>query len=192
MRKETSNVKNSSKKGITLVELIVSMTLLMLFSVVCISLINPIERIYQHTVKLSHAQLIADTVVDSIRKECDDVDNSDESSVWIAKGAKGGDVSSLFDGPVSGVYVNPENSGSVLVMRKNGNYCEAIFSCFEITTANLDAVSDTGMTGTSYGHAATSLLEESNKQNRNSGYVHFGYYQLKENDKGVTPFKAYD
>ena len=192
MRKDTSNVNISSKKGITLVELIVSMTLLMLFTVVCISLINPIERIYQHTVKLSHAQLIADTVVDSIRKECDDVDNSDESSVWIANGSKDGNVSNLFNGPVSGVYVDPDDKGSVLVMRKNGNYCEAIFSCFEITKDNLEAVSDTGMTGTTYGHAATSLLDDSNKQNRQSGYVHFGYYQLKENDKGVTPFKAYD
>lgn len=192
MRKDTSNVNISSKKGITLVELIVSMTLLMLFSVVCISLINPIERIYQHTVKLSHAQLIADTVVDSIRKECDDVDNSDESSVWIANGSKDGNVSNLFNGPVSGVYVDPDDKGSVLVMRKNGNYCEAIFSCFEITKDNLEAVNDTGMTGTTYGHAATSLLDDSNKQNRQSGYVHFGYYQLKENDKGVTPYKAYD
>ncbi|MBR5180633.1 MAG: BspA family leucine-rich repeat surface protein [Clostridiales bacterium] len=189
MRKDNPNVNICSRKGVTLVELVVSMTLVALFSVVCVSLINPIERIYQHTVKLSHAQLIADTVVDSIRKECNDVDNSDEGSVWIAKGSANGTDSDLYNGPVSSVYVDPDKSGSVLVMRKNGNYCEAIFSCFKITEANLLAVENTGMTGTSYSHAAKSLSDENNKANLNSGYVHFGYYQAIDNSKGVTPDK---
>ena len=189
MRKDNPKVNICSRKGVTLVELVVSMTLVALFSVVCVSLINPIERIYQHTVKLSHAQLIADTVVDSIRKECNDVDNSDEGSVWIAKGSANGTDSDLYNGPVSSVYVDPDKSGSVLVMRKNGNYCEAIFSCFKITEANLLAVENTGMTGTSYSHAAKSLSDENNKANLNSGYVHFGYYQAIDNAKGVTPDK---
>ena len=185
MRKDSLKMYIRTKKGVTLVELVVSMTLVALFAVVCVSLINPIERIYQHTVKLSHAQLIADTVVDSIRKECDDVDNSEESSVWIAE-KSGDDASSLIN------KVNPEDSGSILIMRKNGNYCEAIFSCYEITEDNLHDVSDTKMTGSTYGHAASSLLADSNSHNRNSGYVHFGYYQAKDNNNGVTPYKAYD
>ena len=189
MRKDNPNVNICSRKGVTLVELVVSMTLVALFSVVCVSLINPIERIYQHTVKLSHAQLIADTVVDSIRKECTDVDNSDEGSVWIAKGSANGTDSDLYNGPVSSVYVDPDKSGSVLVMRKNGNYCEAIFSCFKITEENITAVEKTGMTGTSFSHAAKSLSDENNKANLNSGYVHFGYYQAIDNSKGVTPDK---
>lgn len=188
MRKKASSVNCCSKKGITLVELIVSMTLALLFAVVCVALLNPIERIYQHTVKLSHAQLVADTVVDSIRNACDDVDNSDFASAWIADGTYGGTDSGLFSGP--GSDANP--SGPVLVVRKNGNYCQAIFSCFEITDANIAKVKNTSMTGTSYSHAADSLSTDSDKNNRKSGYVHFGYYQSKDNSKGVTPLYAYD
>lgn len=185
MRKDNSKLNICSKKGVTLVELVVSMTLVAIFAVVCVSLINPIERIYQHTVKLSHAQLIADTIVDSIRKECDDVDNSEESSVWIAE-KSGDDASSLIN------KVNPEDSGSILIMRRNGNYCEAIFSCLKITESDLNSVTDTPMTGSSYSHAASSLLADSDTHNRESGYVHFGYYQAKDNNNGVTPYKAYD
>lgn len=188
MRKKASSVNCCSKKGITLVELIVSMTLALLFAVVCVALLNPIERIYQHTVKLSHAQLVADTVVDSIRNACDDVDNSDFASAWIADGTYGGTDSDLFSGPGS----SANTSGPVLVVRKNGNYCQAIFSCFKITDANIAKVKNTSMTGTSYSHAADSLSTDSDKNNRKSGYVHFGYYQSKDNSKGVTPLYAYD
>ncbi len=188
MRKKASSVNCCSKKGITLVELIVSMTLALLFAVVCVALLNPIERIYQHTVKLSHAQLVADTVVDSIRNACDDVDNSDYASAWIADGTYGETDSGLFSGPGS----DANTSGPVLVVRKNGNYCQAIFSCFKITDANIAKVSQTAMTGTSYSHAADSLSTDSDKNNRKSGYVHFGYYQSKDNSKGVTPRYAFD
>ena len=76
-------MNSRSKKGITLVELIVAMTLTSIFAVLCVMLINPIERTYKSTLKLARAQLLADTLIDSIRKECDDVRHDEKTDVWI-------------------------------------------------------------------------------------------------------------
>ena len=74
-----------SKKGITLVELIISMTLTAMFAVICVALMNPISRMYKGTVKITRAQLLADAIIDSIRKECDGLKTDENTTVWIAQ-----------------------------------------------------------------------------------------------------------
>ena len=151
MRKALDNLKRRSKRGTTLVELIVALTLTMLFGVICIALINPIERIYQRTEKTARAQLLADTIVDSIRKECDGIKNDDINSVWIANGSFDAESASdqlLFDkdcGLKSG-------SGSVLVVKKNNSYCEMIFAGLPVTAENRADANGNELKDTYSGH----------------------------------------
>lgn len=192
MRKIFGKLNRSSKKGITLVELVVAITMTAIFAVACIALINPIERMYQGTVKLTKAQLLADTVVDAIRKECDDVKHDDKSTVWIANFNEGAadDSKLLSVGPDASLK---SDEGNALIFQRNNNYTEAIYSCVPISAKNRDDVKDAAnpIAGDKTGHSITALFG-SDESNQNKGIVHFGYYQSKEDDRGVFPIRSYD
>ncbi len=201
MRKVIANNRRRSKRGTTLVELIVSLTLTAMFAVICVMLINPIERIYQRTEKTARAQLLADTIVDSIRKECDGIKNDDINSVWIANGSFDADTASdqiLFDPAcskriTSGLESN--NKGTVLVIKKNNSYCEMIFASLPITTNNKTEANKNVLDGTYSGHAVDELFQGSAEdvaKNTGRGVVHFGYYGAGDKGNGVYPLKAYD
>ena len=175
-----------SKKGITLVELIVAMTLTSIFAVLCVMLINPIERTYKGTMKLAKAQLLADTIVDSIRKECDDVRHDEAANVWITD-LSGDDDEQLFDpGPA-----NKDTSGNTLVFRRNNNYTEAIYAAVGISGDNCKAVTDNTLTPENTAHSIDTLMN-AGSENLKDGYVHFGYYQAKEDKRGIFPIESYD
>lgn len=184
MRNTLERIKRHSKKGTTLVELVVAMTLTLIFAVVCVALINPIERTYQNVEKMSRAQLLADTIIDSIRKECDDVQYDDPNAVWlVAAGNSADDDQMLFAVPSS-----KPASGNVLVIKKDNKYCEAIYSCFPISAQNISNLTANPADGSTSAHAASTLTGD----NLNRGLVHFGYYQGKYSKDGLYPFKAYD
>ena len=123
MHSGEKTMNRNSKKGITLVELIVALTLTSIFAVLCVMLINPVERTYRSTLKIARAQLLADTIVDSIRKECDDVKHDEKMSVWIGNLGSSDDADLLSSGPaIKG------SSGHVLVFQRTSNYTEAIYS----------------------------------------------------------------
>lgn len=184
MRNTLERIKRHSKKGTTLVELVVAMTLTLIFAVVCVALINPIERTYQNVEKMSRAQLLADTIIDSIRKECDDVQYDDPNAVWlVAAGNSADDDQMLFAVPSS-----KPASGNVLVIKKDNKYCEAIYSCFPISSQNISNLTANPADGSTSAHAASTLTGD----NLNRGLVHFGYYQGKYSKDGLYPFKAYD
>nr|MCR4775040.1 DUF285 domain-containing protein [Saccharofermentans sp.] len=192
MRKISGKLKKSSKKGITLVELVVAITMTAIFAVACIALINPIERMYQGTVKLTKAQLLADTVVDAIRKECDDVKHDDKTAVWIANFNEGAadDAQLLSVGPDETLK---KDKGNALIFQRNNNYTEAIYSCVPISETNRDNVKDAAnpIAGDNTGHSIITLFG-SDAANQNKGIVHFGYYQSKDDDRGVFPIRPYD
>lgn len=197
MHSGSNKLFNYSKKGITLVELVVAMTLTSLFAVVCIALINPIEKMYRSTIRLSKAQLLADTVVDAIRKECDDVMHKDSSDVWIAYFIDDETSSDVDKDDSRLLSVGPSSSfkkevGNALIFRRNNNYTEAIYSAVPISQDNIDAVNDEDNPVTkNTGHSVDAFIgSDLNKLNR--GVVHFGYYQSKEDDRGVFPIRAYD
>ena len=189
-----------SRKGITLVELVVAMTLTSIFAVLCVMLINPIERTYRGTLKLARAQLLADTVLDSIRKECDDVKHDEKTDVWITN-LSGNDDAALF----SGAPTEENDKGNTLVFRKNDNYSEAIYSSVSISKSNYEKVlanpvkyrkvDDSDENEQIIDHSIYTLII--NKENipdtiSAKGIVHFGYYQSKEDENGILPFRAYD
>ena len=186
MKNGIANPMRHSKRGTTLIELVVSMILTAIFAVVCIALINPIERVYKQTEKISRAELLADTIVDSIRKECDEAKNDDINSVWIADGNINND-SSLFDENCA----LKKNEGHILVFKKNNSYCETIFSELKITEQNKTDANNNELEGTLSGHAVDELFE-GNKENTEKGIVHFGYYQAGDKGNGVYPLKSYD
>ena len=201
MRKVIANNRRKSKRGTTLVELIVSLTLTAMFAVICVMLINPIERTYQRTEKTARAQLLADTIVDSIRKECDGIKNDDINSVWIANGSFDADSASdqiLFDPDCSkriSSGLESNNKGTVLVIKKNNSYCEMIFASLPITNDNKTEANNNVLDGTYSGHAVDELFQGSAEdvaKNTGRGVVHFGYYGAGDKGNGVYPLKAYD
>lgn len=186
MKNGIANPMRRSKRGTTLVELIVALSLTAIFAVVCVALINPIERTYKQMERISRAELLADTIVDSIRKECDEAKNDDINSVWIADGNINDD-SSLFDEDCA----LKKTEGHILVFKKNNSYCEAIFSELKITEQNKTDANNNTLEGTLSGHAVDELFEGS-KENTEKGIVHFGYYQAGDKGNGIYPLKSYD
>ena len=181
------NMNSHTKKGITLVELIVAMTLTSIFAVLCVMLINPIERTYKSTLKLARAQLLADTLVDSIRKEVDDVRHEEVTDVWITN-LSGADDRALLD---QNDHAPNLPSGNTLVFRRNNNYTEAIYAAVGITNDNKQDVADNPLTPEKTAHSIDTLFN-AGPENLAKGIVHFGYYQAKEDDKGIYPIKSYD
>lgn len=174
----------------TLVELIVSLTLMAIFALACTSLIVPIERSYRETVRLTRAQLLADTLVDSIRKECDDVKHDEKASVWIANFSEtaADDAKLLSEGP--GIKAGA-GKGNALIFQRNNNYTEAIYACVPISGDNFTNVANNPLTEPNTAHAINAL-DNTGGENLKSGIVHFGYYQAKEDDRGVFPIQSYD
>lgn len=181
-------MNRNSKRGITLVELVVAMTLTSIFAVLCVALINPIERTYRGTLKLARAQLLADTIVDSIRKECDDVKHDEKTSVWIGKMTSSDDADLINKGPGK----IKASSGNVLVFQRNSNYTEAIYSGAEISDTNITNVENNPLTPSNTVHSIKTMEIDDKKANLKSGIVHFGYYQAREDDEGIFPIQSYD
>ena len=125
-----------SKKGITLVELIAAMALTMFFAVACIMLIVPVSMIYTHTLHENRAQLVADSVVDALRAECSKAIISSSGDVWIAE------PGATYDGKVFTPTAVKANEGSVLVFRRNSNFCETIASNYTVSNDLYNAVRD--------------------------------------------------
>ena len=192
MRYSGSN-KRRSKRAMTLVELIVAMTLTSLFAAAVVLLIAPVERIYMHTNDLGRAQFVADTVVDAIRAECSSTYITDKGDVWIA------DSASTTMTPENRSSNDSGDSGSVLVIRKNLNYCETIASDYVIDNSLLEKVRESDeneTTGDITSKAIYRMLSSSAGKDVNSGYVHFGYFENGYSNEGgvnyVFPNNYYD
>lgn len=176
--------KLKTKKAMTLAETLVALALTAIFATSCVMLILPVEQIYTTSTDESRAQIIADTVIDSLRKECASTYIDGLGDVWI------GNVGNHTLDAAS-----PVSNGHVLVIRKNAEYCETIFAnsnidenvyseCFDNGSFQNDAISS---------RAIFSLFAEGNEHEIESEYVHFGYYKLSggSTDK-VVPSEYYD
>lgn len=188
-----------SKRALTLVELVVTMALLSIFAAACTMLIYPVMKIYKHVNDLSRAQLLADTVVDSIRSECSGCFISQEGDVWI--GNMDGSAVLNEAAPSSG-------EGHVLVLRKNKNYCETIAVNYEITSAlradilansdEYDITNDNGVTSRAIYRLipTTPTPVPTNPPaytDLSSDIVHFGFFELEtDSNSFVYPAKRYD
>ncbi len=169
----------------TLVELIVAMALTAMFATACVLLILPVESIYTRSTDVSRAQLIADAVVDSLRTECANTYIKDRGDVIIGE---------FTDDNL--LAVSPAASGSVLVISKNSEYCETIFSNKPINKSLYDSHfkdSDILIENKITSLAIHRLFEKENSPDINSGYVHFGYYKSAyDSANRIQPDEYYD
>ena len=164
------------KRGITLVELVVAMALTAFFAVACVMLILPVSKIYTHSLDQNRVQLVADSVVDSLRSECSKAIITDTGDVWIA------DIDD-YGGQVMTSAQPSAGGGKVLVFRRNNKYCETIASNYEIGDTIINTILTDDQADADYkiteGNSAriTSRsvynMEDTDKE---AGLVHFGYY----------------
>lgn len=183
---------NRSKKAVTLVELVVAMALTAMFAASCVMLIAPVTKIYTHVNDLSRAQLVADTVVDVLRSECSKTAVTSAGDVWISNSSTQ-TVPMLPGDP-------PDPSGPVLVIRRNGEYCETIASNYEITSALYDEVrrndenphtevtADSAYMSRSIYWLMNSAAGSDGKRNTDAHYVHFGYFTSGATAVGGTTY----
>lgn len=189
-----------SKRAFTLVELIVSMALTSIFAASCVLLILPITQIYKHVNDLSRAQLLADTVVDSIRSECSGCFITRPGDVWI--GNQDGSSVLTEAAPSTG-------GGHVLVIRKNKNYCETIAVNYEITSTlradilansdEYDLTNENGVTSRSIYRlipttpTPTPVGTPPDYTDLSMNILHFGYFSLEtDSNELIYPSVRYD
>ena len=184
-------IAGKSKRGMTLVELVVAMALTMIFMASCVMLVYPVEKIYTHTNDLSRAQLIADAVVDSLRAECTNANVSQPGDVYVKSGKGDGPLNSTGDSAY----------GDVLFIRRNNTYFESISANYAISQDHYDAVNnvdaydgDDYRTSGDIRSRAIYRLYSSGASELDAGYVHYGYFRLGESATASDPtsWTAYD
>lgn len=189
-------VIRKSKKATTLAELVISMALMAVFLLACTSLILPISTIYSHMNRQSRAQLVADTIVDSLRAECARTYISSQNDIWISQ-YSGDAVMDSFPGSTS-------DSGSVLVIRKSFEYCETLSTNYAITGDLCNTIyaaemaeETTPQTESLTSRAIYSMFAEvpafSDETVSKTGYLHFGFFKVgADTTNGSFPSELYD
>ena len=144
-----------NKRGTTLVELVVCMVLLSLFTLAAVTLIQPSAQAYMQVQQQTRAQNLADALIETIRGELLNANGY----IRFADGAKNGeDINKLFL-PKTGV-----SSGSALEFNVNSNYIELIDKDKVPALTKADG---------------TQLLSEETA-NELDGYLHMRFYQQEE------------
>ena len=144
-----------NKRGTTLVELVVCMVLLSLFTLAAVTLIQPSAQAYMQVQQQTRAQNLADALIESIRGELLNANGY----IRFADGAKNGeDINKVFL-PKTGV-----SSGSALELNVNSNYIELIDKDKVPALTKADG---------------TQLLSEETA-NELDGYLHMRFYQQEE------------
>ena len=176
-------IRRHNKKGITLVELIVAMTLTAIFMASCITLILPIERIYTEINETSRAQILADTVVNSLRAECSNASVLNATDVVILD-------SEPFGGSGNGTY------GNVLRFRRNNTYFDTIASnylidqsyCNAVRTADMEDDNVVKINGTTSRtvYRMTFVASPTRDDSTNVGHLHYGYFN--SGTSGTVPY----
>ena len=181
-----------SNSGTTLVELVVAMTLTAILATAVVSIMAPASRVFTQVKDLSRAQMTADLVVEALRQECADTYIEDFASVRIVNTtpSAAGDEDLLET--LNGITSLSDSEGNILIIRKNGGYCEAIYSCLAISPSNYQYVKDEDQANSKYANGVSSkavyrFFEDSNgSRDTLQGYVHYGYYQCGRSIYEVT------
>lgn len=105
-----------NKRGTTLVELVVCMVLLSLFTLAAVTLIQPSAQAYMQVQQQTRAQNLADALIETIRGELLNANGY----IRFADGATDSNLDKVFD-PKTGV-----SSGTALEFNVNSNYIELI------------------------------------------------------------------
>ena len=188
-----------TKKAITLVELVAAMALMAIFLLACTSLIFPVFKIYNHMNEMSRTQILADTVVDSLRAECARTYISSKNDVWISNRA-GDEVMDSFPGSTT-------FPAEVLVIRKSYEYCETLSTNYAISGTLCNTIYDAEntdevdpLTGSLTSRAIYTMFDNVPVSDdpdaviaSQKGHLHYGFFKVgAEVNNGVFPSELYD
>ncbi len=175
-------INTRSNAGVTLVELIVSMTLTALLATAVVAVMAPASRVFTQVKNLSRAQVVADLVVDALREECADTYIEDFASVRIVDPdpSAAGDSDMVLS--LNECKDPSITEGKVLILRKTGGYCQAVYSCLSISALNRSEVQDNDEAykyEDGISSKAVYRLFDGGAPSIDTyqGYVHYGYYQ---------------
>lgn len=188
MIKKILQKSHTHNSGYTLVELIVSMTLTALFATAVVAVMPAATKVYMQIQDMSRAQVVADMVIDALREECADTYIEDFASVRIVQAADDPTGDEDMRRSLDGITTPSIASGNVLVIRKSGGYCQAIYSCLAISESNYTGIMLTDKAEGTYTFAngissrAVYRFYPDGAGNPSTpdalqGYVHYGYYQ---------------
>ena len=172
MRKIRYNKR--SKKGLTLVEMIVAMTLTSIFLASCVALILPIEKIYTQVDNDSRAQLLADTVVNSLRAECAGACITSPSDVRVVTSGASGTITDACN----------TSYGNTLIVRKSNSYFATISSNYNLTQVHKDTVltndpsPEMNSTTSRSVYRMTFVADPPRSDSAHYGHIHYGYLNL--------------
>ncbi len=206
--------KKHRDKGSTLVELVVAMALTAILATAVVTVMHPAVSIFLNVQKHSRAQMVADTIADTLRAECaasyiKGYGDARVASVEAEDDYLKGD-NKIFDELSSLTDVSADR-GNVLYIRKNEGYAEALYCNAWISQADysdvykVDQECKTGNVTSKavyrlFTDGASGLKEEKMPIDTRQGYLHSAYYEtsslkLDVDGKNVTlarPAKAYD
>ena len=208
-------VKKHRDKGSTLVELVVAMVLTAILATAVVTVMHPAVSIFLKVQKHSRAQMVADTVADTLRAECaaSYIKGYGDARV-INVGA--GDSYTAGDDTIfselSGLTTPSATNGNVLFIRKNEGYAEALYcntwispgDYADVYAADQERKNDNVTSKAVYRlfPDGTGALKAADKMpiDTRPGYLHSAYYEtastkLDIDSKNVTvvyPAKPYD
>ena len=171
-------VRRHNRKGFTLVELIVAMSLTAIFMASCVVLVLPVEKIYTNVNEESRAQVLADTVVNSLRAECTNTCILSAEDVRV--------VNTGASGSVPESVIN--TYGNVLIIRKSTAYYETIASNYALTSDHQTAVfnnDDAPLMNSTTSRAVYRMSFDSAAatDSVNAGRLHYGYFSIGAESK---------
>ncbi len=206
--------KKHRDKGSTLVELVVSMALTAILATAVVTVMHPAVTIFLKVQKHSRAQMVADTIADTLRAECASsyIKGYGDARV-VNVGAeddylKGDD--SVFK-ELNGLTAESAPGGNVLFIRKNEGYAEALYCNAWISQGdyaevyNADQERKNGNVTSKavyrlFPDGAGSLDVDEMPIDTRAGYLHSAYYETASSKIDVGgktvdvayPVKAYD
>lgn len=197
-RKNLIRNMRKANRGTTLVELIVTFTLLMILMGSLISVIMPTVNIYKDTKSRNRAQFVADSVVQAIRSECAGAAISSRTSVRLGSYDAASDTITIS---------NPDERGAALILERSGGYSEMLSTEYVITPTDWNAVyaneseTKTPVINEMASKAIYRLSGEaealSSMPECGEGYLHYAYYKSEDNipsgsESGIEAEAKYD
>ncbi|MCR5634004.1 MAG: type II secretion system GspH family protein [Lachnospiraceae bacterium] len=210
-----SGTKNNilNNRAFTLVELVVSMVLTAILATAVVAVMFPATNIFMHMQKLSRAQMVADLVADSLRKECAASYISEYSDARVVNLPESTDYTKGDDGLLTLLATDTGESrtdGNTLIVRKSEKIVEAIYwntyitgDDFKEATGGDYVEPDNTVTSKAvYRLFPNGLTIDASKLPPETvrGYLHYGYYNSDFYDintdgtdiKAIYPTSAYD
>ncbi len=196
IQRHRKNHNRMKDKGFTLVELVVSMALTAILATAVAALMFPVVSIFMDMQKLSRAQLVADTVTDTLRKECAAAYVTGAGDVRVVNipdplDATVGDndlITSLSRAnEVMLADIKKNEGGNALVFRINMGYAKAIYWNTGVSANNYNSLLEEGFTPSPvtskavyrlFPNGATNLQPDKMPIETRPGYLHCAYYAI--------------